>query len=59
MFGLHVGGGLQLFLNRHVSIDGTYRYLWIEKAESKNVSLDDKKFNDSGHMFTAGVNFHF
>ena len=58
-FGLHAGGGLQVFLNRRFSVDGTYRYIWLEKAESKNVSLDDKKFDDSGHMFTIGLNFHF
>lgn len=58
-FGLHAGGGLQWWLNRGLSIDGTYRYLWIEQLESKDAAFRDKKFDDSGHMFTVGVNFHF
>lgn len=58
-FGLHAGGGLQWFLSRHVSIDGTYRYLWVEDVASKDAALRDKKFDDSGHMFTVGLNFHF
>jgi len=58
-FGLHAGGGLQFFFNRHFSIDSTYRYLWLEKIESKDQNIFDKKFNDNGHMITIGVNFHF
>jgi opacity protein-like surface antigen len=30
-FGAHAGGGLQFFFNKHVSIDSTYRYIWLEK----------------------------
>ncbi len=58
-FGLHAGAGLQWWLSRGISVDGTYRYLWVEKLESKDASLRDKKFDDSGHMFTVGLNFHF
>ena len=58
-FGLHAGGGLQWWLSRGISIDGTYRYLWIEQLESKDVSFRNKQFDDSGHMFTVGLNFHF
>ena len=58
-FGGHVGGGLQLFITDHISIDSTYRHIWLERVESKTVSLDDKKFNDNGHMVTIGVNVHF
>lgn len=58
-FGAHAGGGLQFMLSRHFSIDSTYRYIWLESIESKNVSLDDKKFSDNGHMITVGLNFHF
>ncbi|HET9606862.1 MAG TPA: outer membrane beta-barrel protein [Nitrospira sp.] len=58
-FGLHAGGGLQFFFNRHFSIDSTYRYIWLEKIESKDQNIVDKKFNDNGHMITIGVNFHF
>ncbi len=58
-FGLHAGGGLQFFLNRHWSIDGTYRYIWLEKVESRDQNIVDKRFQDSGHMVTIGLNFHF
>ena len=58
-FGAHAGGGLQFFLTNHVSFDGTYRYIWLEKLESKGVSLDDKIFDSNGHMITVGLNFHF
>jgi opacity protein-like surface antigen len=58
-FGLHAGGGLQFFFNKHVSIDSTYRYIWLEKIESKDQNIVDKKFNDNGHMITIGLNFHF
>ena len=58
-FGAHAGGGLQFFFNKHVSIDSTYRYIWLEKLESRDQNLTDKKFQDNGHMVTIGVNFHF
>jgi opacity protein-like surface antigen len=58
-FGLHAGGGLQFFLNNHWSIDSTYRYIWLEKIESKDQNVLDKNYNDNGHMVTIGVNFHF
>jgi len=58
-FGLHAGGGLQFFLNNHVSIDSTYRYIWLEDIQSKDQNIKDKSFNDNGHMITVGLNFHF
>ena len=58
-FGLHAGGGLQFFFNKHFSIDSTYRYIWLEKIQSKDQNIVDKKFKDTGHMVTIGVNFHF
>lgn len=58
-FGGHVGGGLQLFITEHLSIDSTYRHIWLERLETKNANLDDKKFNDNGHMVTIGLNIHF
>ena len=58
-FGAHAGGGVEIFLNRYWSIDGTYRYVWVEKVESKDDALFDKKFSDNGHMITAGLNYHF
>ncbi len=58
-FGAHVGGGLQLFLSEHLSLDGTYRHIWLEKIDSKDASLHDKQFQDNGHIVTFGLNLHF
>lgn len=58
-FGAHAGGGLQLFLTDYLSLDGTYRHIWLEKIESKDASLRDKQFRDNGHMVTFGINLHF
>lgn len=58
-FGGHVGGGLQIFITDHFSIDSTYRHIWLEKLQSKDASLQDKKFQDNGHMVTIGLNLHF
>jgi len=46
-------------MTKYSTADGTYRYLLIEQLESKNVALRDKTFDESGHMFTVGLNFHF
>ncbi len=58
-FGAHAGVGLQLFLSEHLSLDSTYRHIWLEKIESKDASLRDKQFQDNGHMVTFGLNLHF
>lgn len=58
-FGLHAGGGLQFFLSNRISIDSTYRYIWLEDIQSIDQNIKDKNFNDNGHMITAGLNFHF
>ncbi|MDH4079924.1 MAG: porin family protein [Nitrospira sp.] len=58
-FGAHAGGGLQLFLTEYVSLDGTYRHIWLEKIESQDASLRGKRFEDNGHMVTFGLNVHF
>lgn len=58
-FGFHAGGGLQFFLSNRISIDSTYRYIWLEDIRSKDQNVVDKKFNDNGHMITVGLNFHF
>ncbi len=57
--GLHAGGGVQFFLNKTWSIDSTYRYIWLEKVESRESNILDKQFRDNGHMITIGLNFHF
>jgi opacity protein-like surface antigen len=58
-FGPHVGAGVEAYLNSSWSIDGTYRYIWVKDVESRNASLLDANYSDSGHMVTAGLNYHF
>jgi len=41
------------------SVDSTYRYIWLEKVQSRDQNLSDKQFEDSGHMITIGLNNHF
>ncbi len=57
-FGLHAGGGLQFWLSPSVSMDGSYRYIWLDNLKTQDSSLQNKEFNDSGHMVTIGLNFH-
>lgn len=59
-FGPHAGGGLQMFLTRRWSIDGTYRYVWAEDVRARNLTnIRDQSFSDQGHMITGALNFHF
>ena len=58
-FGFHAGGGLQFFFNNHVSVDSTYRYIWAEDIQSRDLNIKDKNFNGNGQMVTVGLNFHF
>ena len=58
-FGLHAGAGLEFNLNDAWSLDGTYRYVWLEKFTSKDTILFDKEFSDSGSQVTVGLNYHF
>lgn len=58
-FGGHAGGGLQFWFNDRVSIDGTYRHIWLEDVQSRDQNIKDKNFRDSGQMVTVGINFHF
>ena len=46
-------------LSNRISIDSTYRYIWLEDIQSIDQNIKDKNFNDNGHMITAGLNFHF
>lgn len=58
-FGPHLGGGVEVYLSKQLSVDATYRYVWIEKIQSRNESLANKDYKDDGHMITAGLNLHF
>lgn len=56
-FGGHAGGGLQVFLNRKWSLDGSYRHFWLEDIAGGNVL--NQSFDDDGHQITAALNYHF
>lgn len=57
--GPHAGGGLAVYIGRFWSMDATYRFIWVEADSSTDARLEDKRFNDRGHMITAGLNYHF
>ncbi len=59
-FGPHAGAGLQVFLNKNWSIDGSYRYIWLSAYRSRDAAHPfGRDINDSGYMATGGLNFHF
>lgn len=57
-FGSHIGGGLQMFLSRHWSIDATYRYIFTDRIKTFSNGANESISGD-GHMVTGGLNFHF
>jgi hypothetical protein len=46
-------------LNESLSLDATYRYIWLENLSSKDLNVLDKTYSDSGAMITVGLNFLF
>jgi opacity protein-like surface antigen len=60
-FGPHAGGGVQLMLmmNDYWSLDGSYRYVWLEEIDAQNENLIEEEYEDEGHMVTIGLNYHF
>lgn len=58
-FGLHAGGGLEVMLGRAVSLDGSYRYIWLEDATSRDQNAVEKNYRDRGSMITAALNLMF
>ncbi|MBL0058703.1 MAG: porin family protein [Elusimicrobia bacterium] len=58
-FGLHAGGGLEAKLNESLSLDGSYRYIWLEDVKSKSASAIDKTYSDRGYMLTVALNLLF
>ncbi|HBW22046.1 MAG: hypothetical protein A2X28_09500 [Elusimicrobia bacterium GWA2_56_46] len=58
-FGLHAGAGLEVMLSKSLSLDGTYRYVWLESIGSKDANALDKTYKDSGSIITMALNFMF
>lgn len=59
VWGPHVGGGIQAYLNQRWSIDGTYRYIWIENHHNDPNNAAAAAWSTEGHMVTVGLNYHF
>lgn len=58
-FGVHAGGGVEVRLNRSLSIDGAYRYIWLEDVTVSEKNVLEKTYKDSGPMVTLALNFLF
>jgi opacity protein-like surface antigen len=58
-FGLHAGAGLELLLNESISVDGSYRYIWLEDVATHQSQPLDKTYSDSGSMITLAMNILF
>jgi opacity protein-like surface antigen len=58
-FGPHAGGGLEVKPDPWLSVDGSYRYIWLSDVESSNKNAITQKYRDSGSMITVAVNFLF
>jgi opacity protein-like surface antigen len=57
--GPHAGAGLAAYLTNNWSINGDYRFVWIESPSSVDARLDNKRYNDRGHMITGALAYHF
>lgn len=59
-YGPHAGGGLEVALDRHWTVDGSYRYLWTQSLTAPTVaSPAGKNFSDNGFVLTAALNYRF
>lgn len=58
-FGPHAGAGLELALGPSLSLDGSYRYVWLKEIESRDVNALTAEYDDSGYMVTIGLNVKF
>lgn len=59
-FGPHAGAGLQAWFNRHWSIDGSYRYIWLSSFRSQDAEHPlGRDIDASGYVVTGALNYHF
>lgn len=59
-FGPHAGAGLQAWFNKHWSIDGSWRYVWLSSYRTQDSAHPfGRDIDDSGYMVTGALNFHF
>ena len=59
-FGPHAGAGVEFFINKSWSLDGSYRYLWTEDIHSQDAEHPlGRNFSGKGFMLTGALNYHF
>jgi opacity protein-like surface antigen len=59
-YGPHAGAGLEIALDPHWTIDGSYRYLWTQSLTAPTVAHPaGENFSDQGFLLTAGLNYRF
>ena len=59
-YGPHAGAGLEAALDRHWSIDSSFRYLWTQSMTAPTTAYPaGKNFSDKGFMLTAALNYRF
>jgi opacity protein-like surface antigen len=58
-FGPHAGAGLEAKLAPFLSLDGSYRYIWLANVKSSNENAITQTYRDSGSMITVAANFLF
>ena len=59
-YGPHAGFGAEAALDRHWTVDASYRYLWAQSLTAPtSASPAGKNFSDHGFMLTAALNYRF
>jgi opacity protein-like surface antigen len=69
-FGPHVGAGLQAFIDQHWSLDGSWRYAWVDDVKTKNGDTTGSRrapgppgsaraLNADGWIAMCGVKYHW
>ncbi len=59
-FGPHAGAGVEFFLKRFWSLDGSYRYLWTDDIHSQDEAHPlGRNFSNKGFMLTGALNYNF
>lgn len=58
-FGPHAGAGLEIGLGENLSLDGSYRYVWLKDLDDEGENELGADYNDSGYMVTMALNVKF
>ena len=58
-FGYQLGFGLELPLNKHLALQGDYRYLYIDNAFQRELQYDFSSTKLRSHLINAGFAVYF